>query len=125
MSTCVSRPAKHQSHILNTQDSSPPVGRSLDVRNGNQCRCKVVETDKVSSRVQPEGRHEEGQCRGYEKVSSRADSVWLALETDRSCCRWIAGKISEILGNEDDVVIELCFNLLEGARFVGASKRSP
>lgn len=33
-------------------------------------------------------------------------------------CRWIAGKISEILGSEDDVVIELCFNLLEGARFV-------
>lgn len=33
-------------------------------------------------------------------------------------CRWIAGRISEILGNEDDVVIELCFNLLEGSRFV-------
>jgi serine/arginine repetitive matrix protein 1 len=32
--------------------------------------------------------------------------------------RWIAGKISEILGSEDDVVIELCFNLLEGSRFV-------
>ncbi|MCJ1262634.1 Serine/arginine repetitive matrix protein 1 [Lobaria immixta] len=31
--------------------------------------------------------------------------------------KWIAGKISEILGSEDDVVIELCFNLLEGARF--------
>ena len=33
-------------------------------------------------------------------------------------CRWIAGRISEILGNEDDVVIALCFNLLEGVRFV-------
>ncbi|KAL8729826.1 MAG: hypothetical protein Q9166_004467 [cf. Caloplaca sp. 2 TL-2023] len=32
--------------------------------------------------------------------------------------KWIAGKISEILGSEDDVVIELCFNLLEGSRFV-------
>ncbi|KAF2836345.1 PWI domain-containing protein, partial [Patellaria atrata CBS 101060] len=31
--------------------------------------------------------------------------------------KWIAGKISEILGNEDDIVIELCFNLLEGERF--------
>ncbi|PWY92722.1 hypothetical protein BO70DRAFT_425392 [Aspergillus heteromorphus CBS 117.55] len=31
--------------------------------------------------------------------------------------KWIASKISEILGNEDDVVIELCFNLLEGSRF--------
>lgn len=32
--------------------------------------------------------------------------------------RWIAGKISAILGSEDDVVIELCFNLIEGTRFV-------
>ncbi|KAI9669332.1 MAG: hypothetical protein M1831_000368 [Alyxoria varia] len=31
--------------------------------------------------------------------------------------KWIAGKISDILNNEDDVVIELCFNLLEGSRF--------
>lgn len=34
--------------------------------------------------------------------------------------RWIAGKISEILGNEDDVVIELCFGLLEGSQFVSS-----
>ena len=33
-------------------------------------------------------------------------------------CRWIAGRISEILGNEDDVVIELCFGLIEGTRYV-------
>lgn len=39
--------------------------------------------------------------------------------------RWIAGKISEILGNEDDVVIELCFNLIEGARFVRVNMRGP
>lgn len=32
--------------------------------------------------------------------------------------RWIAGKISDILGAEDDVVIELCFNLIEGSRYV-------
>ncbi|KAM0437688.1 hypothetical protein ACHAPT_002053 [Fusarium lateritium] len=31
--------------------------------------------------------------------------------------KWIAGKISDILGNEDDVVIELCFNLIEGPRY--------
>ncbi|KAL6715861.1 hypothetical protein ACLMJK_006822 [Lecanora helva] len=31
--------------------------------------------------------------------------------------KWIAGKISEVLGSEDDVVTELCFNLLEGSRF--------
>jgi len=32
--------------------------------------------------------------------------------------RWIAGKIAEILGTDDDVVIELCFGLIEAARFV-------
>ncbi|KKF97434.1 PWI domain-containing protein [Ceratocystis platani] len=31
--------------------------------------------------------------------------------------KWIASRISEVLGNEDDVVIELCYNLLEGSRF--------
>lgn len=38
--------------------------------------------------------------------------------------RWIAGKISEILGNEDDVVIELCFNLLEGSQYVSNVRSS-
>ncbi|KAM3089259.1 hypothetical protein ACMFMG_000864 [Clarireedia jacksonii] len=36
--------------------------------------------------------------------------------------KWIAGKISEILGNEDDVVIELCFNLIEGSRYPDIKK---
>ena len=40
------------------------------------------------------------------------------MEADTTHRRWIAGKISEILGNEDDVVIELCFNLIEGSRYV-------
>ena len=40
-----------------------------------------------------------------------------------STIRWIAGKISEILGSEDDVVIQLCFNLLEGSRYVGQGPR--
>ncbi|RGP62477.1 serine arginine repetitive matrix 1 [Fusarium longipes] len=31
--------------------------------------------------------------------------------------KWIASKISDILGNEDDVVIELVFNLIEGPRY--------
>ncbi|KAI0395829.1 hypothetical protein F5Y17DRAFT_456695 [Xylariaceae sp. FL0594] len=31
--------------------------------------------------------------------------------------KWIAGRISEILGSEDDVVIELCFNLIDGPRY--------
>ncbi|CAK7266554.1 hypothetical protein SEPCBS57363_002148 [Sporothrix epigloea] len=30
--------------------------------------------------------------------------------------KWIAGRISDILGNDDDVVIELCYNLIESAR---------
>jgi len=36
--------------------------------------------------------------------------------------RWIAGQISQILGDDDDVIIELCFNLLEGSRFVSIFK---
>lgn len=31
--------------------------------------------------------------------------------------KWAAGKLQEMLGFEDDVVTELCFSLLEGARF--------
>ncbi|KAI0164935.1 PWI domain-containing protein [Xylariaceae sp. FL1272] len=31
--------------------------------------------------------------------------------------KWIASSISEILGSEDDVVIELCFNLIDGPRY--------
>ncbi|TQV97253.1 PWI domain mRNA processing protein [Cordyceps javanica] len=31
--------------------------------------------------------------------------------------KWIASRISEILGNEDDVVIEMCFNLVDGPRY--------
>lgn len=38
--------------------------------------------------------------------------------TDAQLHRWIANRISEILGNEDDVVIELCFNLIDGPRYV-------
>ena len=51
--------------------------------------------------------------------------IYLTILLTTYDCRWIAGKISEILGNEDDVVIELCFNLLEGSRFVRAHPRSP
>ncbi|KAF2968169.1 hypothetical protein GQX73_g5453 [Xylaria multiplex] len=36
--------------------------------------------------------------------------------------KWIASRISEILGSEDDVVIELCFNLIDGPRFIDADK---
>ena len=38
--------------------------------------------------------------------------------------RWIASRIAELLGNDDDVVIELCFNLLEGSRFVSKASLS-
>jgi serine/arginine repetitive matrix protein 1 len=37
--------------------------------------------------------------------------------------RWIAERVTEILGNEDDVVTELCFNLIEGSRYVSFASR--
>lgn len=40
-----------------------------------------------------------------------------------SVIRWVAGKISEILKAEDDVVIELCFNLIESSRYVRIGSR--
>jgi len=40
----------------------------------------------------------------------------LSARADRN--RWIANKVTEILGQEDDVVIELIFNLIEGTRNV-------
>lgn len=39
--------------------------------------------------------------------------------------RWISGKVTEILGAEDDVVIELIFNLIEGPRHVRANPNIP
>jgi serine/arginine repetitive matrix protein 1 len=32
--------------------------------------------------------------------------------------KWIAGKMTSILGDEDDVVVETCYNLLEQNRYV-------
>lgn len=52
------------------------------------------------------------------KVAVTMNVVFVDSVLTQFYCRWIAGKISGILGNEDDVVIELCFNLLEGSRFV-------
>ena len=100
--------------------------RNLQIQHGDQCGRKAAEADKVPARVQSKGGHEEGERRSNEEVSSQSRlSLIYCGETDSSRCRWIAGKLSEILGNEDDVVIELCFNLLEGARFVGASGPLP
>ncbi|KAK1140541.1 hypothetical protein N8T08_010287 [Aspergillus melleus] len=48
------------------------------------------------------------------EFSRKVDMTKVNIEVMK---KWIAGKISDILGNEDDVVIELCFNLLEGSRF--------
>ncbi|KAJ5714836.1 uncharacterized protein N7483_012017 [Penicillium malachiteum] len=48
------------------------------------------------------------------EFSRKVDMTKVNIEVMK---KWIAGRISEILGNEDDVVIELCFNLLEGARY--------
>lgn len=41
----------------------------------------------------------------------------VSLLTAETILRWIASRIVEILG-DDDVVIELCFNLIEGSRYV-------
>jgi len=51
--------------------------------------------------------------------------VPLSHRAPRADCvpRWIASRISEILGSEDDVVTELCFNLMEGTRYVRAASR--
>jgi serine/arginine repetitive matrix protein 1 len=32
--------------------------------------------------------------------------------------KWIANKITTILGDEDDIVVETCFNLIEQNQFV-------
>lgn len=55
------------------------------------------------------------------KKSVYIHSPICVADNNNSIRRWIAGKISEILGSEDDVVIELCFNLLENSRFVCTS----
>ncbi|KAG6361944.1 hypothetical protein INS49_010173 [Diaporthe citri] len=48
------------------------------------------------------------------EFSQKVDMTKVNLQVVK---KWIAGKISEILGSEDDVVIELCFNLIEGSRY--------
>ncbi|OBT66612.1 hypothetical protein VE03_03962 [Pseudogymnoascus sp. 23342-1-I1] len=48
------------------------------------------------------------------EFNQKVDMQKVNLEVMR---KWIAGKISDILGSEDDVVIELCFNLIEGSRY--------
>ncbi|KAI4099173.1 MAG: hypothetical protein LQ339_006114 [Xanthoria mediterranea] len=54
------------------------------------------------------------QTRFPPEFSQKVDMKKVNVEVMK---KWIAGKISEILGSEDDVVVELCFNLLEGSRF--------
>ncbi|KAI9765102.1 MAG: hypothetical protein M1840_007809 [Geoglossum simile] len=54
------------------------------------------------------------QTKFPQEFSQKVDMKKVNLEVMK---KWIAGKISEILGSEDDVVIELCFGLLEGSRF--------
>jgi len=38
--------------------------------------------------------------------------------------KWIAQKITDILGDEDDIVVETCYNLIEQNQFVCISTRS-
>ena len=113
----------HALSILIRQESlclSNRSGRYHGRRSGPE----TAAADQVSSRVQPESRHEKGQYRGHEKVRS-AGTGRVRAQLLICLTRWIAGKISEALGSEDDVVIELCFNLLEGSRFVCFSSLQP
>ncbi|KAJ6112132.1 hypothetical protein N7523_008193 [Penicillium sp. IBT 18751x] len=48
------------------------------------------------------------------EFSRKVDMTKVNIEVMK---KWIASRISEILGDEDDIVIELCFNLLEGSRY--------
>ncbi|OQE74190.1 hypothetical protein PENNAL_c0083G04707 [Penicillium nalgiovense] len=48
------------------------------------------------------------------EFSKKVDMTKVNVEVMK---KWIASQISKILGNEDDVVIELCFAHLEGSRF--------
>lgn len=47
--------------------------RQLFPSHGNERRCKAAEADQVSSSVQPEGGHEEGECRSDEEVGGHQD----------------------------------------------------
>jgi hypothetical protein len=69
-----------------------------------------VDMTKVNIEVMKKYVHIRNTSRQIEVISRFLTALW--------CSRWIAGKLSEILGSEDDVVIELCFNLLEGSRYV-------
>ncbi|KAJ5299885.1 hypothetical protein N7476_011442 [Penicillium atrosanguineum] len=48
------------------------------------------------------------------EFSRKVDMTKVNIEVMK---KWIASRISEILGDEDDIVIELCFNILEGSRY--------
>lgn len=50
--------------------------------------------------------------------SSRHSPVAAHTATDQFSHRWIANQVTTILRNEDDVVIELIFNLIDGPRYV-------
>lgn len=39
--------------------------------------------------------------------------------------KWIAQKITDILGDEDDIVVETCYNLIEQNQFVRIDSRPP
>ncbi|EEA19128.1 PWI domain mRNA processing protein, putative [Talaromyces marneffei ATCC 18224] len=48
------------------------------------------------------------------EFSKKVDMTKVNIEVMK---KWIAGKLSELLGDEDDVIIELCFGLLESSRY--------
>ena len=116
----ISTSAKSIPHNTTTSVAAHPC--STAPRHGELSGRQAAEADQVPSRVQPKGRREESQHRSDEEVSHAPPSTPPSLRANAR--RWIAGKISEILGNEDDVVVELCFNLLEGSRYVSRRTRT-
>jgi serine/arginine repetitive matrix protein 1 len=91
--------------LLKTTKFPPEFNQKVDMTKVNlQVMKKYVQTCFQSS-VQP--------LQPYPSSTTRP-------EADLTSPRWIAGKVTEILGTEDDVVIELIFNLIEGPRYVSS-----
>lgn len=97
------------------------IRHSAGCHYGVQGGCPTLEIDQVSRRIQPKGGHGKGQPTRHEKVGSPADATTFPFPSPPLTSvsrRWIAKRICEILGSEDDVLIELCCNLIEGSRYV-------
>ena len=64
---------------------------------------KADESYKVSSRIHSESRYTEDQNRGHSKVRLN-----IRVESKADIWRWAGNRITEILGFEDEVLIDIC-----------------